>query len=266
MTPAIRIENLGYRYPDGTAALDGFHCDIPEGECAAIVGPNGAGKTTVLLVLAGFCLPFQGRVEAAGLLLERRTLADIRSRIGFAFPNPDDQLFMPSVLEETAFAPMNAGLAPAAARAMAMDILRELELEPLAARHPSRLSAGQKRMVTLACALSMKPAILALDEPTANLDPHSRRQVIRRIAGFKETRLIATHDLELVLDVCDRVIVMDGGRVAAEGEPAAVLADAALMAAHRLEVPGSLAGYSPRKLAPPGARTGSERREEPERP
>ena len=243
MTSSIHIENLTYSYPDNTPALNDFHCDIGKGECVALVGPNGAGKTTLLLLLAGFCRPFQGRVEVAGLMLEPRTLADIRTRLGFAFPNPDDQLFMPSVLEEVAFAPLNAGQKPAAACALATDILRSLELESLAGRHPLRLSAGQKRMVTLACALSMQPSVLVLDEPTANLDPHARRQVIHRLAGFKETRLIATHDLELALDVCSRVIVMDHGRFVTEGLPSAVLADSALMTAHRLEVPGSLAGF-----------------------
>ncbi|HBA82784.1 MAG TPA: cobalt ABC transporter ATP-binding protein [Verrucomicrobia bacterium] len=238
MNAALEMEKLEFTYHDGTQALNGFSATIEEGECVGLVGPNGAGKTTLVLSLAGFLEPAAGQICVHGETLNARTLPHIRQQIGFTFHDPDDQLFMPTVLEDVCFGPLNAGRSDVEAQARCL--LETLEISGLADRFPGHLSAGQKRLATLAGVLIMNPSVLVLDEPTAFLDPHARRQVIEHLRKLSPSRLIVTHDMELVLELCAKVIVISQGRNVAEGKPPGVLADAALMAAHRLEVPYSL--------------------------
>lgn len=240
MSGGLEIRNAHFRYRDGTEALAGFTAAFAPGECVALVGPNGAGKTTLTLLLAGFLEPSAGEVLFDGKIMDATTLPSVRTRLGFVFHDPDDQLFMPTVLEDVCFGPRNAGVPAEEAERRAREMLAALGLAEDAAKFPGHLSAGRKRLATLAGVLVSTPALLVLDEPTAMLDPWARRQVIERLRGLAMTRLVITHDLELVLDLCPRVIVMSGGRSVADGAPREILADAALMAKHRLEVPASL--------------------------
>lgn len=238
--PALEFKDVRYRYPDGTLALDGLTLSVAPGECLGLVGPNGAGKTTLVQMLAGFLLPQEGSVSVGGVPLVAEHIAALRGRSGFLFVNPDDQLFMPTVLEDVCFGPLAAGVPAAEARTRALAVLTQLGLATFADRFPGHLSAGQKRLATLAGALVQSPSLLVLDEPTALLDPFARRGLLRQLAALPQTRLLATHDLEAVVSVCSRVAVIDAGRVVAQGPCAEVLGDEALMAAHRLERPHAL--------------------------
>ncbi len=242
---SLTVTELAYRYPDGTAALRGVSLRAGAGECVGLVGPNGAGKTTLVSLLAGFLAPGAGTVEVGELLLTPATLAAARARVGFLFADPDDQLFMPTLLEDVAFGPIAAGAAPAEARARAEELLSALGLGALASKPPAHLSAGEKRLATLAGVLVSAPGLLVLDEPTAFLDPWARRQLLGRLAALSQTRLLITHDLELVVELCERVVLLDAGRVVAEGTPREVLGDEARMLAHRLERPHILAHRHP---------------------
>ena len=240
MNPVLDIENVQFRYPDGTQALNGFSASVRDSACVGIVGPNGAGKTTLALLLAGFLEPDAGEIRLFDRVVTPKDIARTRSDIGFTFHDPDDQLFMPTVLEDVCFGPLCAGVPVDESLRLAQEILSAFEISDLAARFPGHLSSGQKRLATLAGVLVMNPKLLVLDEPTAFLDPHARRQVMRHLQRLPQPKLLITHDLELVLDLCTDVVVMSGGRAVAAGAPTAILADAPLIEAHRLEVPASL--------------------------
>mgnify|MGYP000887307968 CR=1 FL=1 len=237
---AIDIEALRYVYPDGQVALDHVDLTVAPGERIAVLGPNGAGKTTLMLHLNGVLTATSGAVEICGIPLNRKTVQDIRRRVGLVFQDPDDQLFMPTVAEDVAFGPLNAGLPPDEVERRAASALDRVGMAPVRERPPYRLSAGEKRAVAIATVLAMSPDILLLDEPSSNLDPRGRRRLIELLRSFGHTRIIATHDLELVVDVCSRAILLDGGRVAADGPARDILNDEPLMLAHALERPHSL--------------------------
>jgi len=245
VSAALEVRSLAYRYPDGTEALRGVALHAPAGACVAVVGPNGAGKSTLVSVLAGFLDPSAGSIRVGDLVLGRETLAQVRARTGFIFSNPDDQLFMPTVLEDACFGPLAAGAPPEAARARALALLGELGIAEVAGKFPGHLSAGQKRLATLAGVLVMDPDLLVLDEPTAFLDPYARRNLIERLRALRQTRLVISHDLELVVELCSQVFLLDRGVVVAAGSPSSLLADEALMRAHRLERPHILAHRHP---------------------
>ena len=235
--PAIRVEGLRYRYPDGRVALDGVDLCIAPGERVAILGPNGAGKTTLMLHLNGVLTATSGTVEVSGITLARKTLRDIRRRVGLVFQDPDDQLFMPTVAQDVAFGPANFGVTGdelAARVAAALDVVSMTEH---ADRSPAHLSGGQRRRAALATVLACEPEILVLDEPSANLDPVARRELAETLASLPATMVIVTHDLPYAAQLCDRAIVLDGGVVVADDTVTAVLSDSELLAAHRLELP-----------------------------
>lgn len=255
---AVVVRGLTYCYPDGREALRGIDLEVAAGEVVALVGPNGAGKSTLLWHLNGLLpgrrrgggrgpgragssgLGGEGgpRVWIEGLAVEERHLAEVRRRVGLLFQDPDDQLFSLTVLDDVAFGPRNQGRSPEEAERVARECLAWVELEGVADRPPHHLSYGERKRACLAGVLACGPTVLALDEPTANLDPRARRRLLKLIAGLSgTTRLIATHDLDLVVDVCPRSIVLDGGRVVADGPSAELLADEALMEEHGLEVP-----------------------------
>jgi cobalt/nickel transport system ATP-binding protein len=250
MTAAIELRNLSYAYPTGDAALRGVSLLIPPGECVGLVGPNGAGKSTLLQHLNGLLPEPLGKVPAvfiAGQPVTTHTLAEVRRRVGLLFQDPDDQLFCPTVYEDVAFGPRQLGLAGAALDQAVSAALASVRLTGFERRSPHHLSGGEKRRVCLAGVLVCQPDILVLDEPTSGLDPRSKRELIALLRAQHTTRLVATHDLELVCELCTRVVVIDQGQVVADGRPGDVLANEAVMLEHGLEKPHSLQHHHPHR-------------------
>ncbi len=238
----VEVRDLAYTYPDGTRALEGVSFRITHGESVAIVGANGAGKSTLLLHLNGVLFPQEGAVRIGDIPLTRGTLPEIRRTVGTVFQDPDDQLFMPTVHDDVAFGPLNLGLPADEVDARVTRALERVGALALRDRPPHRLSGGEKRSVAIATVLSMAPDILVMDEPSSNLDPRARRRLIGLLLSFQHTKIIATHDLDMVLEVCERTIVVHGGRVMADGATREVFADDALLEASSLERPLSLQG------------------------
>jgi energy-coupling factor transporter ATP-binding protein EcfA2 len=256
------VSGLEYRYPDGKHALRGIGLTVARGESVAVVGPNGAGKSTLLLHLNGL-LPGKPSAEAVhahhggsfagngrrvtgpsvwidGIEVSRRNAPLVRRRVGLVFQDPDDQLFCNTVIEDVAFGPLNLGKSVTEARQIALDCLAQVELVDQAERPPHHLSFGERKRACLAGVMACAPSVLVLDEPSANLDPRGRRRLIQLIARLSCTKLIATHDLEMVLELCPRSILLDSGLVVIDGPSRDVLGDLALIEAHGLEQPLSL--------------------------
>jgi len=236
-TPTISVEGLSYTYPDGTEALADIDLHIHAGERIALLGPNGAGKTTLILHMNGILMPQQGSVAVTGLRLDHRSVMEIRRRVGIVFQDPDDQLFMPTVWRDVAFGPQNLGLDHDAVAARVERALDTVGMTKVAHRPPNHLSFGQKRRVAIAGVLAMEPEILVLDEPTSNLDPASRRELTELLTSLDITQLIVTHDLPYAAEVCERAMVIDEGRIVADGTTFDILGDQQLMRSHRLELP-----------------------------
>lgn len=215
--PVIEVSNLRYRYPDGTAALDGVDFRLDARETVAVLGANGSGKTTFLLHLLGLLLG-QGEVRICGVRVEKKSLKAIRPRIGVLFQDSDDQLFMPTVEEDVTFGPLNMGLTPDEARQRARQALEMVGMEHEAARAPYHLSAGQKRRVALAGVLAMDPEIILLDEPATFLDPPSRTALITILLQLPQAKLIVTHDIDLARELAARAVFFKEGRIAADGD------------------------------------------------
>jgi cobalt/nickel transport system ATP-binding protein len=233
----VEVRELKYAYPDGTEALRGVSFRIEHGSAVALVGANGAGKSTLLLHLNGYLPTTRGEVLIGDTAVTRETVALARRAVGMVFQDPDDQLFMPTVAEDVAFGPLNAGLPPEQVERRVVAALERVGMTHVRERPPYRLSAGEKRAVAIATVLAMSPDVLVMDEPSANLDPRARRRLIELLLSFEHTRIIATHDLEMVVEVCSRVIVLDGGKVVADGPTREILNNDALMLAHGLERP-----------------------------
>ncbi len=235
---AIVVDGLGFAYPDGKVALADVAFRVELGETLGLVGPNGAGKTTLFLCLAGVLRVPPGRIRLAGLdpgdPHQRRQLPP---RVGIVFQNSDDQLFSATVGDDVAFGPLNLGLPADEVRRRVTEALERVGLAGFEPRVPLHLSGGEKRRAALAGVLAMRPEVLLLDEPSIFLDPRGRRELIGLLNGLGATRIIAAHDLDLILDSCRRVLVIDAGRLVADGPAATVLADAAVMEAHGLKVP-----------------------------
>ncbi len=238
----VEVQNLTFHYPDGHQALSGVSFRITHGESVAVVGANGAGKSTLLLHLNGCLTPQQGTVRIGDVPLTKHTLADIRRTVGMVFQDTDDQLFMPTVGEDVAFGPLNLGLPPEEVDARVTEALERVGAGELVDRPPHRLSGGEKRGVAIATVLAMRPDILVMDEPSSSLDPRARRRLIALLRSFQHTKIIATHDLDLVLEVCDRTVVFHAGTVVADGPTAEIFADVALLERSGLERPLSLQG------------------------
>ncbi len=234
---SVEVRDLRYVYPDGTAALRGVSFRIEHGSAVALVGANGAGKSTLLLHLNGYLPAAHGEVLIGDTAVTRATVALARRAVGMVFQDPDDQLFMPTVVEDVAFGPLNAGLSPEAVERRVAVALERVGMTHVRERPPYRLSAGEKRAVAIATVLAMQPDILVMDEPSAHLDPRARRRLINLLLSFEHTRIIATHDLEMVVELCPRVIVLDGGKVVADGPTREILNSEELMLAHGLERP-----------------------------
>jgi cobalt/nickel transport system ATP-binding protein len=250
--PALSVERLAFAYPDGRQALFGVDLEVAAGERVALLGPNGAGKTTLVLHLAGLLgAPVggtgTGRVTVAGLPVTREHVAEVRRRVGLVFQDPDDQLFLPTVRDDVAFGPANLGLRGADLDARVVEALAAVDAADLADRAPHHLSLGQRRRVAVATVLAMRPQVLVLDEPSSNLDPLARRELAEVVDALDVTVVLVTHDLPYALQLCERAVLMDDGRVVADGATRDLLADPALLARHRLELPY---GFSP--LSVPG--------------
>jgi len=236
----LRIAGLHYAYPDGTAALAGVDLTVGAGERVALLGPNGAGKTTLVLHLNGILHGGGGTVEVSGVPVDPRDragLADLRRRVGIVFQDPDDQLFMPTVAEDVAFGPANLGIRGAELTARVDEALAAVDMAAYRNQVPHHLSFGQRRRVAVATVLAMRPEILVLDEPSSNLDPASRRELAVIIESLPVTVLMVTHDLPYALQLCPRAVILDRGRIVADGAIRDLLADEELLRAHRLELP-----------------------------
>ena len=236
----VAADRLSFFYPDGTAALRSVSFCIHHGESVAVIGGNGAGKSTLLQQLNGYLTPTSGEVRIGDFPVTSKTLHDVRRSVGMVFQDPDDQLFMPTVFDDVAFGPRNLGLPPEIVEQRVATALRAVGAGHLAAKPPYRLSCGEKKRVAIATVLAMDPAILVMDEPTAGLDPFARREVIKLLKEFSHTRIITSHDLDMVAEVCERVLVMHGGEIRADGTVQEVFANAGLLAECRLEQPFSM--------------------------
>ena len=236
MEEIVRVDNLSFGYPDGQQALTDISLTIYQGETVALIGPNGAGKSTLLLHLNGI-LRSNGVVKVFGRTVDDKNLRWVRGKVGLVFQNPDDQLFSSTVFDDVAFGPINMGYSEAEVRqrvAKALDWVGMTGYEP---RSPHHLSVGEKKRVAIATVLSMAPEILVIDEPTSNLDPGSKWSLISLLKRLPETKIIASHDLELVQALCQRAIILDQGQVIADGTADRILANKRLLAAHRLAPP-----------------------------
>ncbi|MBD5181886.1 MAG: ABC transporter ATP-binding protein [Bacteroidales bacterium] len=222
----IKFTDVHFSYPDGYEALRGVSFNISHGERVALLGRNGAGKSTLILLTNGLLMPASGEVNIGGIPITERTLKQVRQTVGMVFQNPDDQLFMPTVEEDVAFGPLNMNLPYEEVERRVVEALTSVNALNLRKKSPMQLSGGQRRRVAIATVLSMEPAILVLDEPTANLDFISRRDLLDLLKGFTHTQLIATHDLDMVRELCGRTIVLDEGKIIADGQTSDILEDA----------------------------------------
>ena len=241
MSPAIQLCSLSFNYPDGTPALIDVTLRMEAGECVALLGPNGSGKSTLLHHLNGLLperLPAAGgAVLIEGIPVTPDSIGSIRKRAGLLFQDPDDQLFCGTVKEDVAFGPEQLQIPQPATDVIVHDALNKVGLLDLAHRPPHHLSTGEKRRACLAGVLACSPGILVLDEPTSGLDPRGRRELMALLRTIPATKLIATHDLELVVELCPRSVILDKGRVIADGPTVELLNDESLMVAHGLERP-----------------------------
>lgn len=222
----IKFTDVHFSYPDGYEALRGVSFNISHGERVALLGRNGAGKSTLILMTNGLLMPTSGEVNIGGIPITKRTLMQVRQSVGMVFQNPDDQLFMPTVEEDVAFGPLNMNLPYEEVERRVVEALTSVNALNLRKKSPMQLSGGQRRRVAIATVLSMEPAILVLDEPTANLDFISRKDLLDLLKGFTHTQLIATHDLDMVRELCGRTIVLDEGKIIADGQTSDILEDA----------------------------------------
>ena len=235
--PALSVRGLVFAYPDGHQALHGVDFTIHPGERVALLGPNGAGKTTLVLHLNGIHTAAHGEVAVSGLPVNKANLREVRRRVGIVFQDPDDQLFMPTVRADVAFGPANLGLRGAELDQRVDEALTRVGMAAVADRPPHHLSFGQRRRVAAATVLAMHPDILVLDEPSSNLDPAARREFAEIVLELGMTTLMVTHDLPYALELCPRSLVMNEGRIMADGPTREILTDHELMKANRLELP-----------------------------
>ena len=237
---SLEISGLAYAYPDGNQALYGVNLAINQGERVALLGPNGAGKTTLVLHLNGIIPTMQGQVRVAGEVVDSKnaeSIKSVRHKVGIVFQDPDDQLFMPTVGQDVAFGPYNAGLRGLELERAVNEALELVGMSEFIDRPPHHLSFGQRRRVAVATVLAMKPEILVMDEPSSNLDPAARRELAEIITSLDVTLLMVTHDLPFANELCQRAVILSAGVVAADDEISRVLSDKQLLTAHRLELP-----------------------------
>ncbi len=240
MHHSIEVENLSFAYPDGHQALRGVSLSVGPGEKVALVGPNGAGKSTLILHLNGILRGQSGSVQVCGLEARPENLGRLRAMVGLVFQSPDDQLFSPTVFDDVAFGPLYQGLPPDEVRRRVDEALAAVRMSEYAGRVSHHLSVGEKKRIAIATVLSMRPEALALDEPTAGLDPRARRALINLLHDLPLTMLVSTHDMLMVNEIFPRTVIMDEGRIVADGPTERLLDDVSLLEAHGLERPCDL--------------------------
>ncbi len=236
------VKDVHFIYPDGHKAINGMSFNILHGESVGIVGANGAGKSTLLMLLMGIIFPCQGEIRVGEVPVTKKTLPIVRQRMGMVFQDPDAQLFMPTVYDDVAFGPRNYKLDEKEVEKRVLQALEMVGIPHLKDRAPFRLSGGEKRAAAIASVLSMQPDILVMDEPTSALDPKSRRRLIELLKSFKHIKIITSHDLDMVYEVCTRTIVIKNGTIAADGPTSEILVNAKLMDSCGLEIPLALQG------------------------
>lgn len=236
----IDVDNVCFSYPDGHEVLKGLTCRIEEGEKVALIGPNGAGKSTFMSHLNGVQLPLSGRIAVDGIEVRKDTLKQIRRKVGIVFQDPDDQLFCPTVFDDVAFGPLNLGLPPEEIEARVREALSVVGLQGFEERSSFHLSFGERKRLALATVLSYQPEILVFDEPSTNMDPLNRRNLISWLKASDRTVLLCTHDLDIALEVCDRCLLLVDGRIAADGPAGDILYDRELLESNKLELPLAL--------------------------
>ena len=240
----ITCSKVGFSYEPGHPVLQDLSFTIGEGECVGLIGANGAGKSTVMKLILGLLSCTQGEIRVDEIPVGKETLKDVRRKLGFVLQNSDNQMFMPTVYEDMIFAPLNYGVSKEETEKRVDAVLEKLGLQELKHRHNHKISGGEKRMAAIATILVMQPESILMDEPTAALDPYNRRIVMNAIRELPQTRLIASHDLDMILDTCSRVILLSGGKIAADGPAQEILRNKTLLEAHRMELPFCLAGHS----------------------
>lgn len=243
----IEVKNLSFSYENDGGysgmALQNVNFTADFGECVGIIGANGAGKSTFLKILVDLLGGYTGDVNIGGLEINKKNLSDIRRIEGYVFQDSDSQLFMSTVYEDVAFAPVNYGLSEEETKQRVTDALKMMGIEELRDRHTFRLSGGQKKLAAIATILSMTPEIILLDEPTIALDPRNRKNLIGLINSFSQLRVIASHDLDMIMDTCSRVVLMNNGKIIREGSTVEILNDRELLESNGLELPLSLSGH-----------------------
>lgn len=232
----ISFSNLSFAYDKSAPVLEDLSFEIKAGESVGLIGANGAGKSTLLKCLLGL-LPSQGKILVDGLEVCERNLKQIRKTLGFVFQNSDNQMFMPTVIEDITFGLLNYGLTKEQAQKKADEVLSMLNITKLKTRHNHKLSGGEKRMAAIATVLAMEPKVLLMDEPTSTLDPCNRRLIINTVNALLQTKVITSHDLDMIFDTCSRVILLSGGKIVADGPVELILKNKELLEAHRLELP-----------------------------
>lgn len=236
----LEVRNLRFSYPDGFNAVKDISFVIQPGERVGIIGANGAGKSTLLSLLLGMLFPGQGTILAGGVEVTPKSLPQIRQKLGLVFQDPDDQLFMPTVYDDVAFGPRNDKLDETTVEKSVQEALEKVGISHLSDRAPFKLSGGEKKSAAIASVLAMKPDVLIMDEPTSGLDPKARRKIIDLMENIECTKIITSHDLDLVLETCSRTLIVHGGQIAADGPARDILSDGGLLERCGLELPLSL--------------------------
>ena len=242
----IEFNNVSFAYDKAQPVIESLSFRIAKGESVGLIGANGAGKSTIMKLMLGL-LEGKGEISVCGLPMTRANLPAIRQKLGFVLQDSDNQMFMPTVYEDMAFGPRNYGLSREETEQRIDAVLAQLGLQDLKHRYNHKISGGEKRMAAIATILAMEPEAILMDEPSTALDPVNRRTIIRTINALPQTKLIASHDLDMILDTCSRVLLLSHGKIVADGEPDIILRDKALLEANRMELPFCLQGYSRNK-------------------
>ena len=235
----IEFENVSFAYEQGSPVIDNLSVTIGDGESVGLIGANGAGKSTIMKLLLGL-VTGEGRIAVDGIDVSRENLGKIRHKLGFVLQNSDNQMFMPTVFEDMMFAPLNYMVSREDAEKRVDEVLERLDLQYLKHKYNHKISGGEKRMAAIATILAMEPEAVLMDEPTSALDPYNRRIVINTIRGMEQTKIITSHDLDMIMDTCDRVILLSKGKIVADGSAEEILSNKELLEANRMELPLSL--------------------------